>query len=99
MSNFRKVVKLLKRQFPEYVVKVRRLRLPTTLQGDCSFKEPAFLIRINNVLNEDAAIDVLIHEWAHILSWDYPGDNHGMQWGKAYSRVYRLFLREFVESN
>jgi hypothetical protein len=43
-------------------------------------------------------IDILVHEWAHILAWDAPGDEHGGAWGRAYSRVYRIYLKEYVEA-
>lgn len=37
-------------------------------------------------------MDTLIHELAHVLTWDCPGDPHGSYWGVAYSEVYRLSL-------
>lgn len=98
MKNFRKIVNLFKSKFPEHTVSVRRTHLPDSLQGDCSMKGNQFLIRINNHLQEDQAIDTFLHEWAHVLAWHNPGDDHGSEWGKAYSRVYRLFIKEFVET-
>jgi hypothetical protein len=73
--------------------------------GDCRIVRGKFQIRVSRELNESEAIDVLIHEWAHTLSWDvcvgkvaysrsisdYEFDRlaHGPKWGLAYSKVYR----------
>lgn len=100
MREFRKVVNLFKRKFPEYNTSVRRVRLADGLYGDCSHKKSnQFRIRINNILSEPVAIDTFVHEFAHILAWNKPGDDHGAEWGKAYSRCYRIFLKDYVESN
>lgn len=37
----------------------------------------------------DAVVDVMIHEYAHTLA---PGDDHGEEWGKAYSRAWMAFV-------
>ena len=99
MQNYRKVVGIFKRKFPEYRVNVRRVRMPHGLHGDCSRKSGNhFLIRIKSELPEDVAIDTFLHEFAHILSWHKPGDDHGIDWGVAYSKVYRIFLREYIDN-
>jgi hypothetical protein len=99
VKTYRSVVNYLKRACPPNVsVSVRRLKLSEHFDGDCQLKNGMFLIRINRNLPEHEAIDVLIHEWAHTLSWDLcPIDEHCDEWGKAYSRVYRAFLREFLD--
>jgi hypothetical protein len=31
------------------------------------------------------------------LAWDKPGNySHGAAWGQAYSKCYRIFLKEWV---
>lgn len=60
--------------------------------GDCSFRNKKFYIRISKHLSESAAIETLIHEFAHILSWGKENNHHGYRWGQAYSIVYRKFL-------
>lgn len=53
-----------------------------------------FLIRIDPGLDRVIAMDSLVHEWAHTLSWDEEvkhGD-HCDAWGIAYARVYRALL-------
>jgi len=59
-------------------------------------------------MGETQAIEVLCHEWAHALGWNYALDRaskmpsvdpaeferlcHDEAWGCAFSRVYRAFL-------
>lgn len=98
MRNYRRVVAILKQKFPEYHVSVRRVRLGKYVFGDCNkVGKNKFLIRIKNSLPSTYAIDILLHEWAHVLAWHSPGEDHGMNWGKAYSKVYRVFEDEFLE--
>lgn len=98
MKEFRKVVNIFKRKFPEYKVSVRRVPLSYGTYGDCLCMGKHFRIRIKNTLSEDMAIDTFVHEFAHVLAWEEPGDRHGAAWGKAYSRCYRIFLKEWIEA-
>lgn len=102
MKDYRHFVKILKSKYPEFNVSIRRVKLPNTLYGDCSLiskskKNRKFLIRINNKLTEDVAISFLIHEFAHVLAWDHPGDWHGPYWGKCYSTIYRIYLTDYLK--
>jgi Zn-dependent peptidase ImmA (M78 family) len=64
--------------------------------GDCQFKSDRFLIRINRKLPEHEAIDTVLHEYAHVIAWKKcQYDDHCDEWGKAYSRIYRSFLKQF----
>ena len=78
-------------------ISVRRLRLRDGLDGQCEKNKDRFLIKINVDLPENYSIDVLLHEIAHALSWDKDADIHGPSWGKAYSKVYRMFLEKFSQ--
>jgi hypothetical protein len=100
METYRKVVNFLKRACPpDCKINVRRVKLPDHLDGDCGLKRDRFLVRINRTLPEHEAIETLIHEMAHVLSWDRcPLDEHCDEWGKSYSRLYRSFLKEFIEA-
>jgi Zn-dependent peptidase ImmA (M78 family) len=71
-------------------IEVRRVKMPKGLYGDCSYRKRRFYIRINNKLPEVSAIDTLLHEIGHCLAWH--DDNHGRDWGAAYSRAYRYYL-------
>ena len=74
-------------------VSVRRTKMPKDYDGDCILKDDIFYVRIDKNIPQWYAIDVLIHELAHVLAWGKDlTDVHGACWGKAYSKVYRLFL-------
>jgi hypothetical protein len=98
MGYFRKVVNMYRRCLPEYTFSVRRVRVPQNCHGDClKLKDGTFRIRISKDLYEELALETLIHEMAHVLAWDKPGNyTHGAAWGQAYSKCYRIFLREMI---
>jgi hypothetical protein len=92
MILFRKSSRYLRLNLPlKHRVRVRRVKMPDHLDGDCCFKNGEFRIRINRNLSENGALDVFIHELSHCLSWGHD-DDHGPEWGLAYSLVYRKFL-------
>lgn len=101
METYPKVIRFLKKTCPTlYPVSVRRLRMSDSFDGNCQFKGDSFLIRINRTLPEHEAIETLLHEWAHVIAWDRcPDDEHCDEWGKAYSRIYRTFLKEFLDTS
>jgi len=82
---------------PKFSLSVRRLQLPKHLDGDCQLKDGKFLIRINRELEEHEAIETFLHELAHTHAWYISKDDHSDEWGKAYSRIYRTFLLEFMD--
>ena len=96
MDTFRETAKQLRVLIPPvWPVTTRRLKMED--HGDCTFlKEsklgPFFVIRVNKELDEVAQVLVLIHEWAHALSWGSESHrirNHGPEWGIAMSRVWQ----------
>lgn len=68
--------------------------------GDCEFitkrgKRPYFLVRMSRMvpetLNWSCVWDLIVHEYAHALSWTPAHRNlkdHGPLWGVAYSLCY-----------
>lgn len=98
MQYYRQVIKLLREKCPaDMPVKVRRVRVPNDRFGDCSQVDDHYIIRICNKLSETQAIDILIHEWSHAISWDKcRNEDHCNEWGKAYSRVYRIFIKDVL---
>ena len=95
---FRKVAEFLKEsKLVELPVKIRKIHLKEGLDGLCEYKEDKFIIKISQSLPENYSIDVLIHEFAHAVAWGKDIDVHGTNWGKAYSKVYRLFLEKFID--
>ena len=75
-------------------VVVRRKRTGEAFDGDCQLVKGVFQIRVNHKLPEYYAVDIFIHELSHAVAWSERID-HGPQWGIAYSKIYRMFLRKF----
>lgn len=86
---------------PVWPVKVRRRPLDA-VHGDCAFVTKSkhgthFRIRVDASLSPEASIFVLIHEWAHALSWGSDSHrirNHGPEWGIAMSRIWQALLED-----
>lgn len=92
-----KAVRYLKKNLPLGKVNIRRIKIGRANDGHCRYKNGCFEVAIDRNLDEFYAIEVLLHELAHVISWGKDEDDHGTNWGKAYSLVYRKFL-EFHES-
>ena len=89
-------------------VVIRTSWLPETILGQCVRRDSRFVIQLNNRMGDDQAVDVLCHEWAHALAWNFSLDrlthsdgldaveferaSHHEAWGCAYSRVWRAYL-------
>ena len=96
MDEYRSVLKLLKKNCPaKYPISVRRVKLGELLYGDCDCVKRKFYIRINKNLDQSMAIDTLLHEWAHALAWNRKKDYHWYGWGRTFSKVYRIYLKEY----
>jgi hypothetical protein len=58
-------------------------------------KEQYFLIVIDQNQSVDNILDLIIHEWAHVLTWDHPeSKDHGNAWSRAYGQLYRLIIED-----
>lgn len=93
---------------PAMPVVVRTSWLPENRLGQCRRLPRRFVIQLNRDMGESQAIEVLCHEWAHALAWNYSLDRaskmagfdpagferlcHDEAWGCAFSRVYRAYL-------
>jgi len=98
-KTFRKTVNELRVLVPPvWAVSVRRVKMPN--DGDCELvhkegKTPYFVIRVNKELPDEAKMYVLLHEWAHALSWGSESHRiqaHGPEWGIAMSRIWQQLL-------
>ena len=51
----------------------------------------SFRITITSGLSEPDQCSVLVHEWAHAMTWGGPDDgtDHSAYWGVAYAQAYR----------
>jgi len=88
-------------------VVVRTAWLAPNILGECIRRRHRFVIRLNNQMRQDQAVETLLHEWAHALAWNYSLDrlastpdvspkdfdraSHDEAWGCAYSRVWRVY--------
>ena len=97
---------------PKQPVVVRTNRQFVSRDGDYFLVDGTFRIRISRELSLSQAVDVLIHEWAHALSWhtcvgglarsrrisknEFDRLAHGPKWGIAYSKVYQCFTYEIA---
>jgi len=93
MKKFHALKQHLIECYPKLSIKVARSQISKKFDGYCTFKNGTFFIYVCKHLTEPQAIDVLLHEFAHCLSWEKGANEHGLHWGKAYSVVYRKFLK------
>jgi Zn-dependent peptidase ImmA (M78 family) len=94
-NHYYEVVKSLKNRCKRYPISIRRIGMRDF--GECFFDEDKhkFVIHINSEMPEEAAVEICLHEIAHVLTWDNR-TMHSNDWGKAYSKLYRLYEREFL---
>jgi hypothetical protein len=107
--TFRTVLAGLRQRCPTAMpVIVRTSWLPATILGQCIRRPHRFVVQLNGRMEEDQAVEVLCHEWAHALAWNYSLDrmarslnldpaefdraSHDEAWGCAYARVWRAYL-------
>lgn len=77
---------------PDHPVYVRQTKVNKDTLGECSFNEDSkrFNIRIDKKLSVQHKLGILIHEWAHTLTWFTDRvDDHSSAWGIAYAKCYR----------
>ncbi len=100
-NYFQDIIRLLKTSKPAaYPVTVRRQPL-TDLDGYCQRNGNRFKIVVNKHLDEPRAVECLLHEYAHALSWSHLHDTlegvdfarkiHDATWGVAYAEVYCVY--------
>jgi Zn-dependent peptidase ImmA (M78 family) len=93
---------------PALPVVVRASWLPETILGQCLRRDKRFVVLLNDKMGEPRAVEVLCHEWAHAVAWNFSVDRlinapdtdpvaferacHDEAWDSAYSRVWRAYL-------
>jgi hypothetical protein len=112
-GEFRRVVSRLRELCPTAKpVVIRTAWLPPTTLGECIRRPSRFVIRLNNRLDEQGAIETVLHEWGHALAWNYSLDSlakqpdvdrdeferasHDEAWGCAYARVWRTYAVDIL---
>lgn len=53
-----------------YPIVVRTSCLPGDIDGFCRRTSRRFVIHLSDSLSQNAAIDVLVHEWGHARAWN-----------------------------
>ena len=70
-QHFQEVVAGLRKLCPTaFPVVVRTALVPEGLDGLAKRRRNRFVIHLDKHLNEHAAVNTLIHEWAHCMSWN-----------------------------
>jgi hypothetical protein len=106
-ARYQALVRTLKKYCaPAYPISVRRTNISKKLEGRCWKTAKSFFIEIDKNLNENQAMDVLIHEWAHARAWNHMLDTaddetfnrlaHDAVWGVAYAEVYSVYEQKFI---
>jgi hypothetical protein len=113
--EFQTVLAGLRRECPPALpVVVRASWLPETILGQCLQRVKRFVVQLNRDLGEPQAVEVLCHEWAHALAWNFSLDRlsktpgldpvefdracHDEAWGCAYPRVWRAYQEVIREA-
>ena len=97
-NKWRKLLYWLRKTFPtDYPITVRckdKITKDNDLGMCIQFDDNSIRIDISNKQCFNLKVDALLHEWAHALTIDSKNiDEHGDDWGKTYSRIYRKFLK------
>ena len=97
-STLREAIDILRVMCPtQYPVAVRRTRMAKETDDFADVElvmkgRRHFKIRLNAKLPVHFLIWVLVHEWAHCMTWEVTHrrhDDHGAHFGIAYSEAYR----------
>ena len=95
-NDLHDLAKLLHQELmPHVKVTLRRTVMPINTWAACTANDKCtkFWIRIDRRVSEQYAFLLLVHEFAHAMSWDKQQKDHGIEWGKAVSRVYCVYLK------
>jgi hypothetical protein len=53
-----------------------------------------FVIELHKEISWDQMFHTLIHEWAHALTWEREGKDHGDLFARALGNLYRAFVED-----
>lgn len=103
---------VLREQLPTpYPTIVRTSDVPPEVDGFCVRRATRFVIQIDRKLSCAAAIQTLLHEWAHARAWNHRLDQvdresanrdefeavcHGPEFGAAYAEAWRLLTTRIL---
>jgi hypothetical protein len=103
---------MLRDQLPTpYPTIVLTSNVPPEVDGFCVRRATRFVIQIDRKLSCPAAIQTLLHEWAHARAWNHRLDQagreemdrdefeavcHGPEFGAAYAEAWRLLTTRIL---
>ena len=94
-TRWRDAVQALRTLCPvtKYEVTVRRSRMAQGDDGECrQLDKHRLFVKVNREIPAPFDLEVLVHEWAHAMTWDLEHDrcpSHSAYWGVAYADAYR----------
>jgi len=94
-ARWREAVEALRTLCPVrgYEVRVYRCRIGDGCDGYVKeVGKRRLAVRVSRTLDEPFALEVLVHEWAHAMTWRLEHDrapSHSAYWGLAYADAYR----------
>jgi hypothetical protein len=98
---FYEVSKRLRKDLPVGHKVHVRLQHDYGSHGSCQYIEhgpnPRFMIIVRKSGESERDVHVLLHEYAHVLSWFCETAHHGTAWQTAYGRVYRWYEKVILE--
>jgi len=86
-------------------------KVPPNIDGFCVRRPSKFVIQLDRRLTCEAAVQCLIHEWAHARAWNHRIDRadpatlspeefeglcHGPEFGSAYAEAWRLLTTRIL---
>ena len=97
-DRWHQVANWLRHEFPAphpVDLRVENLTLPRKPieYGEAGKVGRRFLVRLDPRQTWLNGLDTLLHEWAHVLSWQAQL-HHGDEWALAYGRLYRAWHEE-----
>lgn len=103
---------MLREQLPTpFPTIVLTSKVPREVDGFCVRRASRFVIQIDRKLSCAAAIQTLLHEWAHARAWNHRLDQvgrektgrdefeavcHGPEFGAAYAEAWRLLTTRIL---
>ena len=101
-KKFDRALRRLREEIPlgaEMIVRTVKPEKVVGLCGLCWIHEvpTSFIIEVSRELSEVAAIDTLIHEYAHCMDHQQNGNSrkeHRNSWGVCYAKCYRVVHKE-----
>ena len=91
------VLRLIKVRPPSVPLVVRIGTCPTDLMGYTTENAAGLEIVVSEDLDSLLQVEVLVHEWAHMLLWGISEPEHrghGPLWGVSYANAYRAAMWE-----